>query len=161
MTHRTCRRILAICPLIHSIFPIGTSKHLDGESNGSANNGHGHAADGTKSSSSVGGGSSRRLGGRAAGAAAGRLGGRGGREDLTAKDSAGGRLGAADLFGSGLELSERLVGVGVDGTNHAGSAVVADGLGAVEPDRGGVVDLDLEDVGLETTVSTRDAVRCL
>lgn len=134
-------------------------QHLDGESNGCADDGHGHAADGAKSSSSVGGaGRSRRTAG---GAAAARCGGRGGSEDLAAKGAAGaGRLVGGDLLGSSLERVESLGGggVGVDDTNHAGTAVVPDGLGAVEPDGSGVVDLDLEDVLLDIAVSTRAAV---
>lgn len=134
-------------------------QYLDSESNGSTNDGQGHAADGAKSSSSVGGaGRSRRTAGGAGTAGCGR---RGSSEDLAAKGVASaGRLVGGDLLGSSLERLECLGGggVGVDDTNHAGTAVVHDGLGAVEPDGSGVVDFDLENVLLDIAVSIHAAV---
>ena len=45
----------------------------------------------------------------------------------------------------GLELSERLVGVGIDSSNHAHTAMAGVGVGTlltVDPD-GGVLEIDL------------------
>lgn len=95
-------------------------QRLEGENDGGANNGSSHAAD-AETSGSVGGGSSRLA--RGGGGSAARS-GRGG-EDLTTEHSGLGRLVGGGLFSGSLELGEGLVGVGVDSTNHAGTAVVA------------------------------------